>query len=84
MSSVSEDRDSPTALQPNFDQLYQSISQKLIDEMGPKLDISALESQVEQTSVEINSIRSNFADQLAQVITSMSILRSKYNCTTIA
>jgi len=49
----------------------------LIDDIGPKLDISTLESQVEQISHEINSIRTSFEDQLAQVITSVTQLTEK-------
>ncbi len=49
----------------------------MIDDIGPKLDISTLESQVEQISHEINSIRTSFEDQLAQVITSVTQLTEK-------
>jgi len=61
----------------DLNSIYDSLSQKLSESFAPHLDISALETKVNNTSTEINMIRDHVDTQLAAVTSSVQTLTAK-------
>jgi hypothetical protein len=61
----------------DLNSIYDRLSQKLSESFAPHLDISALETKVNNTSTKINMIRDQFDTQLAAVTSSVQTLTAK-------
>lgn len=82
VSTFPEPAHVPPSVSPpilDVESLHADICQKIKDDIGPLINITALELQVHQTSMEISSIRASFEDQLAGVTQSVNTLTAQAN-----